>query len=156
MATLRVGKGLEEYLARLGNLEFRCPEYIKDTVQSGADIVADSVKASIGTIPRKEGHNGRGVTDDQRKGLEDSMGIAPMENDHGYYNMKVGWDGYNSHVTKTYPHGQPNVMIARSLERGTSFMKPTPFINKAVNKVKKQAEEKMRTTLDQKIESIMK
>lgn len=155
MARLNVGRGLDEYLSKLGNLEFKSDEMIGRAIYNGADIVADSVKASIDSIPSKSGRHKKGVYDDQRKGLKDSMGIASMKNDNGYLNVKVGFDGYNSHITKTWPHGQPNAMIARALEKGTSFAPKTPFINKAVSKVRKQAEEAMRKTIDEEISKEM-
>lgn len=155
MATFKVGKGLEEYLSKLGNLEFRSQEVIGRAIYKGADIVADSVKSSIDSIPEKKGRSKKGVTKDQRQGLKDGLGIATMRNDNGMFNVKVGFDGYNKHVTKTYPHGQPNVLIARALERGTSFSPKSPFVDKAVNKVKKKAEEIMRETLDEEIKKIM-
>jgi hypothetical protein len=95
------------------------------------------------------------VYEDQRAGLKESMGIAGFRNDDGYLNVKIGFDGYNSHTTKTYPKGQPNVMIARALERGTSFSPATPFVNKAVNRVRAQAEAKMQKTLDEEIKKTM-
>lgn len=155
MARLNVGRGLDEYLSKLGNLEFSAEEQCKRAIYDGADIVADAVKASIDTIPERSGGSARGVYDDQRAGLKAGMGIASFKNDNGYLNVKVGFDGYNSHVTKSFPRGQPNEMIARALEKGTSFSPATPFVNKAVNRVKAQAEAKMQKTLDAEIKKIM-
>lgn len=155
MARLSVGNGLDEYLQKLGNLEMNAEEQCKKAVYKGADVVADAVKASIDTIPTRTGRRKRGVYDDQRAGLKEGMGIAKFQNDNGYLNVKVGFDGYNSHKTKSFPNGQPNAMIARSMERGTSFSPKTPFINKAVNKVKAQAEAVMQKTLDEEIKISM-
>lgn len=155
MARINIGRGLDEYLSKLGNLEFRAHEHVGKAIYYGADIVADSVKSAIDSIPSKEGGHKRGVTDYQRKGLKEGLGIAKMRNDNGMYNVKVGFDGYNGHPTKTFPKGQPNALIARALEKGTSFAPKTPFIDKAVRRVKAQAEEKMRKILEEEIQKTM-
>lgn len=155
MARLNVGRGLEEYLSQLGNLEFYAEEQIGKAIYYGADIVADAVKEAIDTIPSRENGSAKGIYEDQRKGLKDGMGIARMRNDNGYFNVSIGFDGYNTHATKTYPKGQPNAMIARAMERGTSFAPKSPFVNKAVNRVKQKAEEKMQETLDKEIKKTM-
>ena len=155
MARLNVGRGLEEYLDKLGNLEFTAEETCKRAIYNGADIVADAVKASIDTIPSRSEGSGSGVYDDQRAGLKAGMGIASFRNDNGYLNVKVGFDGYNSHKTKSFPNGQPNAMIARSVEKGTSFSRPHRFVDPAVRKVKAQAEAKIQETLDLEIKKTM-
>jgi hypothetical protein len=67
-----------------------------------------------------------------------------MQQDNGgYWNVKVGFDGYNEHRTEKYPNGHPNSMIARSIEGGTSFLKPMPFVAPALKAKRKEAEEAM-------------
>ena len=91
----------------------------------------------------------------QKKGLEDSFGIAPIRNDNGFVNVKLGFDGYNGLKTKRWPNGQPNQMIARSVERGTSWMKANPFMKRALRKARKQAQEAMASRLQSEIQKIM-
>ena len=52
MAKFQVGKGLDEYIANLGNLEFRTPEIVGKAIFDGAKIVADQIRAAAGA---KEG-----------------------------------------------------------------------------------------------------
>ena len=69
-----------------------------------ADIVADKVRSNIEALPTvteaealsayKEKRK-TGLTQAQKKGLEEGFGISPMENDKGYWNVKLGFDGYN-------------------------------------------------------------
>lgn len=154
MAKWTVGKGLDEYLSKLGNLAWESEELCKQAGYEGAAIVADAIKANIRALPLGQPAQGK-VTPQQRQGLIDGFGIAPFRNENGYIHVKLGMDGYNTMITRKFPNGQPNAMIARSLESGSSFFPKHPFIGPAVNRTKKAAEEKMRTVIDQKINAIM-
>lgn len=147
-----VGKGLDEYLAKLGNLEDE--GYIKQAIYPAAGVVANAVKNNIETLPEKHGSDG--VTKAQKEGLLEGFGIAKFENDNGYVQVKLGFEGYNNQTSKKYPNGQPNAMIARSIEGGTSFSKPIRFISPAVRKTTAEAEQMMKTAIDKSIQSIMK
>lgn len=155
MARFNVGNGIANYISKLGNLATRSDDCIGKAIYAGANIVADAVKASIDTIPTKKGRDTPGVTEPQRRGLKESMGIASLQNDNGYFNVKVGFDGYNSIKTKKYPKGQPNALIARSIERGTDFAPKKPFVDPAVRKCRKQAERAMEEAIDNEIKKIM-
>ena len=77
------------------------------------------------------------------------MGIAKMMNKDGTYDIKIGFDGYDDEVTEKYPKGHPISMIARAVESGTSFMEKTPFIRPAYNKAHAQAEQAMKSALEE-------
>ena len=98
-----------------------------------------------------------GPGDTQKKGLWESLGVTPLSDDgKGFLNVKVGFDGYNRMNTKRWPKGQPNQMIARSIERGTSFMKANPFVKRAVAQTQKRAKEAMSKAANREFEKIMK
>ena len=107
------------------------------------------------TITDESGKKGT-LNAKQRAGLHKGLGIAKMQQDGKLTNVKIGWDGYNDIKTKRWPNGQPNQMIARSIERGTSFMKANPFVKRAVNRTRKAAAAEMQNVLDSEIEKIMK
>lgn len=154
---LQVGKGMDEYLQKLGNLELRAPESIGKAIYKGADIVADAVKANINNMPVEDQYSERitGIKSIQKIGLIKSFGIAKMRDDNGYYNVKLGFDGYNALKTKKYPQGQPNAMIARTFESGNSFTKKIPFVAPAVRATKDAAELKMAQIIDAETSKIM-
>lgn len=146
-----VGKGLEEYLQKLGQLQSE--GYLKAAVYPAAGVVANAVKENIKALPKLSGT--KGVTDKQREGLLKGFGIAPFQNDNGYLQVKLGFDGYNNQTSKKYPNGQPNAMIARSIEGGTSWSPKIRFINKAVKATTAEAEAIMKAQVDKNIEQIM-
>lgn len=153
MAKWIVGHGIDEYLAKLGNLESKSEEMCKRAVFDGAAIVANAVKSNIAGLPVGDPRQGK-VTGPQKQGLLDGFGIASFKNDGGFINVKLGFDGYNSTRNKYFPNGQPNAMIARSLESGSSTYGKHPFIGPAVSKSKASAEAMIKAKIDEQINAI--
>lgn len=140
-------EGLSGYVKTLEQLELETDTIIGQAVYEGASVVANMMKAAIYDIPTDERrHVDRrdGITSVQKAGLINSFGISPLRNDNGYINVKLGFDGYNA-------IGQPNVMIARSVESGTSFMPKFQTFTKATNEAKKKCEETMAKALEEEI-----
>lgn len=98
-----------------------------------------------------------GVPSTQKQELLDSFGLTPIEMDYrGMWNVKIGFDGYGRHPTKTYPQGLPNQLLARSIESGSSWRKKHPFVRPAVAATKKEALAIMQKVVDEETEKIMK
>lgn len=162
MATIQFKSG-DEYLLKISKLEALAKgQVIGGAIYGAAEIVADEIRSELNKVPTDEKwgeseNQTAGPRKIQKLGLEQSLGIAKMQDDgRGYYNVKIGFDGYNKVVTERWPNGQPNQMIARSVERGTSYMKSTPFVKRAVRQSRKKAIEYMRETVDKETEKIMK
>ena len=134
-------KGMEEYEKKLSLFSRDTEQICGAAIYEGASIVADEIKASIRSLPRKTG-----VT---QKGLEEGFGISKLREDNGFYNVKLGFAGYNA-------NGEPNVMMARIMESGTSKVPKHPFVRPAVNRAKAAAQDKMAAVLDEEIEKRMK
>ena len=160
MARFKVSPKLEEYNRKIYELGADAVEYIEKAVKAGADPVADAVRSNLNGIPtddgfKKPGEIRNGLRSVQKAGLQASLGIAPIRNDSGFINVKIGFDGYNAMHSKRYPQGQPNSMIARSIEGGTSYMIAHPFVSPAVRSSRKQAEQTMEQEIDKAIKNIM-
>lgn len=176
MAKLTVGKGLDDYVMRLTKLDALTPQIIGRAIFPAADLVADAIRANIQKLPVSNAHK-RGtpedpistVTSSQKQGLLDGFGISHMRRDNGLWNVKLGFDGYNTTVSKTSKnafknkgwknhtgiYNQANQMIARAVEGGTSFRRKTPFIEPAIRATKSQAEKIMAEILDEEIKKVM-
>jgi len=154
--------GINNYISQLNKLQQSTKDgVVGKTVYAGAEVVADSVRRAIQALPVGDGRARDGglvdtVTLPQKAGLLDGFGISRMKDDDGFINVKLGFDGYNSTKTEKYPNGQPNVLIARSVNSGTTFRKKTKFVDKAVNSAKKAAEAAMDAACSREIEKIMK
>ena len=154
-------KGLEEYERKLSRLGKESEKVAGAAIYEGAAIMADAIRQNIESLPIVTGYGTTdaplpgGVTRSQKQGLLDGLGITPMSSDNGFYNVKIGFDGYNSTKTKNYPQGQPNQLVARGVESGTSWKMKKPFVRPAINRSRKTVEKTMAETLDREINKIM-
>lgn len=154
--------GLKDYELMLSRLEGATDDMIGRAVYAGAGIVADAVKQGIQSLPVVTGYGTDtnplpgGVTAAQKAGLLDGFGISKLQDDGGYLNVKLGFDGYNRTRTEMYPQGQPNQLVARGVESGTSWKQKKPFIRPAVTRSRKPAEAEMKRVIDEEIEKIVK
>lgn len=129
--------GLEAFAKTLKQMEKAGEKIAGHAVYKGAGVVADTVRQSINALPEIKGYGTEahplagGVTSAQKKGLQDGLGISTMQTDaQGGVNVKIGFNGYNATRTKKFPAGQPNVLIARGVESGTSWKRKRPFFLK--------------------------
>lgn len=161
----QVGKGMDEYLSKLGNLEMTAPLAIGRAIYQGAKVVADAIERNIEALPVDDSQHGdqlKGIRSIQKEGLKGrpkgkggGFGISKAETTNGYTHVKLGFDGYNKLRTKKYPGGQPNAMIARTIEGGNSFTRKHPFVGPAVRASRDQAEAAMGRTIDAEINKVM-
>lgn len=153
--------GLGDYELMISRLSKGAEDIAGKAIYAGAGIVADEIKAGIQALPIVSGYGTAenplpgGVTKAQKDGLIDGLGIAPLQDDGGYLNVKIGFDGYNQTKTKKYPQGQPNQLVARGVESGTSWKQKKPFVRTATNRAKKPAEAKMAEVIDLEMAKIM-
>lgn len=160
-----VMKGLTEYLKKLEELDVSRTAVLKMAVYEGADEVADAVRDAIKALPEIESGeavgNWRqhipvdGITREQKEGLLEGLYVARMTDDLDEVYTTIGFDGYNRVKTQKYPNGQPNSMIARAVESGSSARRKTPFVRPAVNRVKARAIQRMADKLDETLNQIM-
>ena len=133
--------GLDAYAEHLQAIKKNTREIIGAGVYEMANVVANEIRHGIESLPKKTG-----VT---QKGLEEGFGVSPMQNDDGYLNVKIGFDGYNE-------KGVPNALMARIFESGTSTVQKHPFVRTAVSRSREEALRKGRAAVDEKIYSIEK
>lgn len=161
MATFKT-QGLDKYVAQLERLGKKTDTVISEAVYEMAKVVADEVKANLialPSVPDTEGLKAFAsepqqkipITKAQKWGLVHSFGIAPLRNEGGFIHVKIGFDGYNEVKTKTFPNGQPNALIARSIESGSSMREKTPFLRLALAASRKKGIEAARVKFDEAI-----
>lgn len=153
--------GIDEYRRKLEQIGRSSENIAKMAVYEGAAVVADEIRANIDSLPTQDTWGTKadpagGIRKEQKEGLQNGFGISTMEEDGGNINVRAGFHGYNSFRTRKHPKGQPNVMIARSVESGTSFLRKSPFVRRAVRMSKPKAEAKMKEIFEKEIEKIMK
>lgn len=147
-------KGIDDMIDQFERLHRGTPGICKEVLNAGCAVIGNAQKAAIESLPvdRRKYVPGQrnGILPEQKEALVKSYGIAPVKEKNYVYNRKTGFDGYNSIVTKRWPKGQPNAMVARSVESGTSFLAPHPFMDKAAKSARAEAEAAMQAVLDEK------
>lgn len=158
-------KAGDEWALKLGKLGDQADAVAKKAIYPAAGLLADRIKANIQALPEEtfhhlqDGEKFNGVPQTHKKALLEGLGISPIDKDRNFdWNARIGFDGYAGDKTEseTYPSGLPVMMLAASIERGTSVRKATPFVKPAVQKTKKEAIAKMQQVIDEETEKIMK
>lgn len=131
---------------------------IRKSIFKGGKVMGDAVGKAVANLPVDDGdhHHGRrkSITSRQKKGLMESFGIAKVRETRYGWNVKLGFDGYNDIITPKYPKGQPNAMIARSLNAGTSFMEKYPFMDMTVSAYREATISAIEKEFDKRVEKL--
>ena len=163
MSHIRV-EGMEEYLSLL-DLNYKQLERICGrSIYPGAGYIYKECRKRLEAVRTDDhlfkfaeqyGRKRRGITTRQKQGLIESLGIAPLMNKRGgVFDVKLGFDGYNDIVSTKYPKGQPNAMIARSLNKGTSFMEAQPFMDQTIEAARHPVEDKIEAQFYKELERL--
>lgn len=149
--------GLDGYIESLERLGKSTGKAAGKAVYEAAGILADEVKKGIqGLDAGDKTPQETERREKQKEGLEKSFGIAGIREDNGFINVLVGFEGYNDVKTQKFPNGQPNQMVARIFNSGTSHNRKQPFFDNAVRSTKSRAKAKMKEIFENEIEKIMK
>ena len=156
-------KGMSQYLKQLENVSWATAEVCQAAVYAGADVVADEIRKGIDRLKANPDAYSLAayqklmptyINVTQKRGLQESLGIAKISGKYGVYSTKIGFDGYNDIKTDRWPQGQPNQLIARACESGSEAMYKQPFMRPAISRAKNEALSKMAQAVDKKLKEI--
>ncbi len=147
---------INEYLQIIRSLGENADDVVKKAVYEGSAIIANQVSANISAIPIDESwgterNPKNGITSVEKAGLQDSFGIADMQDDNGFINTLIGFQqpDYNA-------NGKANIMIARATQSGTSFSRKIPFFANALRATRGQARERMVQVAEEELKKLSK
>lgn len=157
--------GMETYIAQLKNIQNGTAAVCRAAVKAGAGVIADGIRQELQSevlaVSEKTAlaayqHNfPTYLSEHQKKGLLDSLGISKIKANKGMYDTKVGFDGYNDIKTERWPNGQPNALIAQSVESGRTWMIKQPFVRPTVKRLEKKALQAMKDAADKETQKIL-
>lgn len=157
--------GLDAYMKKLDRLGADGKKICRAAVFEGGDELADAIRAKIESMPTtgdktaiiawKQETPVSEITEEQKRGLLKGLYLKKMREDSGFIYTQIGFSGYNNTKTQKYPNGQPNALIARSIESGSSARQKKPFVRPTVNAVKATAIARMQGKLIEMIDNIM-
>lgn len=133
-------KGLDSFVDFTNEIASQTDAIIKASMYEGVKILADEAKKAVeGLRTESGGQTPRYITKIQKDGLKEGLGVARFRKEDGKWTTVIGFNGYNRLRTRKYPNGQPNQLVARSVESGTSYQKKEPFMRKAYNNARAKA-----------------
>ena len=103
-------------------------------LNEGANMLADFMRAQLEMLKTTEENyrtDRRYCYKKEKDLLLDEMGYTPFSFWNDNYNIKIGFDGYG-YPTPKYPGGIPTQMLANTINKGSSFMIPQPFITRTL------------------------
>lgn len=163
MAKLKM-VGMETYIQQIRTIEDPA-KVCRAAVRAGAGVIADGIRQELVSdtiaISDKQAlaayqHKVKTYcSESQKKGLIKGLGITKIRVNKGVYEAKVGFDGYNDVKTELWPDGQPNALIAQSVESGRTWMIKQPFVRPTVKRLEKTALLAMEQAANQKLEEIL-
>lgn len=163
----------DTYLRRLAELQYNCEPVLKASIYEGARVATDEMRKTIEALPLHQKKTAGGVREREKAALLEGLGITPMGWDGDFLNVKLGFDGYykppdaelramrrevnnRSGSRSRRENGIPTVVVARSLESGTSFSKKEPFVRPTVNRIRKTVVAEMQRELEKQIKNRLK
>ena len=156
-------QGMDAWISELRKLGENTAPVCKAAVYAGAKVIADEIRQATSGLNRVTDAEAMAayhekkpvkISVSQKIGLVKSLGIAPITDKYGIVSTKVGFDGYNDVKTKRWPNGQPNALIARACESGSSAMFKQPFVRPAIQRKKDAALEAMKQAADRELEKL--
>lgn len=158
--------GFDQYTTKISALIRDSTKMCKAVVYPGAAVLAEKIRAETAALPTisdaearanyRSGQVNDALSESQKAGLVASLGISGIKKDRsGMVQTSVGFTGYNSVKTRHFPNGQPNPEVARSLEKGTSYLRRNRFVERAVKAAREEAIAAMAAEADAYIERKM-
>lgn len=149
-------KGLDHLLTQMADLSNAMVFYneCEKAINKGADVVANKTREELQNLKTDDRRFVEGKRDSirtvQKNALLRGFGISPIQ----YKDRKNSLDRKTGVDRATNKLGEPNVVIARRLENGTSYMNKNPVFTKASRKARNQCLQAMEHSLNQSINDL--
>lgn len=164
---ISMSKDLNKLMSDLRKLQVDLSYICGKSVYRGAGYMADKIKAALEAMPTvsnkygyplymPEGQKAKGISAVQKRDVIEAMGITHARKTDGFIEVKIGFDGYGSYETESYPRGIPNQLLMRSLEKGTPFLERNPVVTRTVKREKAATEKELEKALNNEIEKELK
>lgn len=129
--------GLDDVFAMLKSIGGDIESVQKQAVYAGMAVIRDEVVRQIEALPEQRGYLPKDklprdvITPREKEQLLKHIGIAQMDNKDGTVSTRISFDGYTNIVTKKYKKGLPAILVARSINSGSSVRSKHPFMRNA-------------------------
>lgn len=156
------GKGVAEWIDKLAAMGQNASAASGKALYDAAKIYADELRRQTEALPvenglAKEGSFIHVLSAAQKEALLNSIDIYTVKpSKNGKKAKSVGFVGYNEICTSKYPRGQPNRMIAASVNSGSSVRAKDPFVRRAQKATHDRCVQAMKDAVDAEFNKIIK
>lgn len=129
--------GLDDVFAMLKSIGGDIESVQKQAVYAGMAVIRDEVVRQIEALPEQRGYLPKDklprnvITPREKEQLLKHIGIAQMDTKDGTVSTRISFDGYTNIVTKKYKKGLPAILVARSINSGSSVRSKHQFMRNA-------------------------
>lgn len=133
--------GLEDMTELLAAFGQSWRPVAKESLYEGRKVMREELLRQIDALP-VTGHDDyypdflrplRAIRPTEKKGLKEGLRIFKMESGDDGVSVSISFDGYND-------WHRPNILIARSLAKGSSMQQPNRFVSRAFSNAKNKSE----------------
>lgn len=138
--------GFDELAKELGTIADHAGSIASAALYEGSGYMADQIRHSIERFEvDNRVHVTNRVLDYEKEALQNGLTIEKFSKDtaRGVTQTAITFHGYSDHRTSTYPTGVPTILLARAINKGTSFRRANRFFPNTVNRVRKETETRM-------------
>ena len=156
------GNTMRQYINKLATMGEKAEEIENKALYRATKVYADELRKQTEALPVQDGMAKKGehinvLSAVQKNELLKSISIYDVKSKRSGIKVRsVGFVGYNSIKTKKYPKGQPNRLIAASVNSGSSVRQKDPFVRRAQQGTRAKCVQEMQDTVDAEIEKYTK
>lgn len=139
--------GFDALAKELNTIADHSGEIASRALYAGAGVMADRIRTSVESLQteRDRKHKGKTVLPYEKEALMNGLTIEKFKKDKArdFTQTTITFHGRADHPTKNYPTGVPTILLARAINKGTTFRSANRFFHNTVNRTRGEAEKAM-------------
>lgn len=159
MATV-VRTGFDDLIKEFNQIADHSGAMASQAVYAGAGLLADKLRASVESLVTEDvrKHRGKALLPYEKDALERGLTVERFIHDKGrdYTQTAITFHGKTDHRTASYPDGVPTILLARSINAGTTFRSANRYFINTVNRNRKNVETAMVEAAEKELKKYVK
>lgn len=155
-----VSVGFDDLIKQFDAVATHSGAIASKALYAGAGLMADKLRKSLDNIQTEESrkHKTRMLLPYEKEALQRGLSINKFTQDKArdFTETAVTFHGRTNHRTAKYPDGVPTILIARSINAGTTFRRKNRWFQNVVSRNRKEAEKTMVTTAELEMKKYIK
>lgn len=155
-----ITSGFDTLIDELNDIADHSDEICSKALYKGAGMMADRLKSSIDGLTTEDQRKkrSRNLLPYEKEALEKGLSIFKFDHDKSrdYVQTSITFKGRVPHQTERYPEGLPVIVLARSINSGTTFRRANRYFPTTVRKNVQSVEKAMADTTENELKKYIK